>query len=420
MSFLDTIPLGFVTKAISQSESKMSSIQARHIILENYNKSKRISNRLDKATKNPQTLLEELRMVLAFGSSEHDDSFNFIFREKKEWKIEKRKYGNWRLHPNSKPKRIFQVFKKTPEGPVELPALIGISPTTGLNPRKGFTPFFSHKIRFKEKNPRFATVSGYVANDKHPLIIAEQGRSLRSRIEYEFITLLHKAGFAGAQSSILFNARNNPSEGIRLGLTDLYARFLTVLVANGGAINMAKRARARKFKRYDLMKESSTNATVWIVYLNKDLVYKGSVPKMNFKPLLGPEDFQAEKMFVDKSVPKKLRAEILKLFYNKVLDFTVSSWKKKPMKQSHRYPAEVWYRVIAALEGKVKKARKDKEDSIKKLRAQLHPAYSQKQQPQAVQRKQIQEPSTNQAPVRANEPSGGKILNLQNYQRKIA
>jgi len=427
MSFFDYISAPFIRKALRLNrESHIDILTARDTIKALYNRAERFKKRLHTA-KSKSNLENEVRIELALHSAELNPSANFVFRELLEHKIPK-KY-NWRLHPNSCPDRIFQVYQRKNGQLEKLAILIGFSFQRGFTHHLGHTAAVRRRLKLKKGHkPIFAVISAYVEKHNDAVVKAGRKKNLRGQIETAMIDLLFKAGFTAVQSSILFNGRENPLGGIMLNLRDPYNKYRRIILPSTYGYNEARRIRALTEKGFDIMKHEGNNATIWILYVNPAVTYVSKLPKQNLNQLLEPWDEVARKAIANKTInSKKIKLsfqeknQVVQAYYCKVLNAINPTWAEKRKKESPRRKSpSPWFVPYVVYPSQILKASADEaaaqatkiavNAAIKELKKTLRAENRQKQQAQIGATDRGQAPTVNQPVTMVNVPSSPLIL----------
>lgn len=94
-----------------------------------------------------------------------------------------------------------------------------------------------------------------------------------------------------AQSSILFNCRKEPITGLRVGLINVFLKFPIILLPTYYTLQEKRRKLVDRLRtKSDLKKYPDPNATIWIAYVNKDIIKLNRLPKFDLSLLKRPED----------------------------------------------------------------------------------------------------------------------------------
>jgi len=269
---------------------------------------KRLDGRVD--SMDPIRLRKEIMYQNMLSQSWTAGSNTFEFFEVDEFsKDSTGKPLNWDKHGESKPGRILGVNILNTDGTwTTLPINVGFTYGKAAM-RMGYaTAFKSNPILRKDGGtPHTATISGYVQDHdpNNQLLFGETkdpktgktvrplGRKdIRGRVEHALIKALHSADIDLVHSSILFNVRNNPSQGVAKAHDGFYKEFEKMILPVGGVYNQTRRALVKALgKDFSVSEQDGNNGVVWIVYVNDKNIDIGKLPKTGLDKLFAEQKF---------------------------------------------------------------------------------------------------------------------------------
>lgn len=210
---------------------------------------------------------------------------------------------------DSKPQKLFNVFRRDPESNtlVKLPLNVGctIKPPKRVGVVDNRVPLFQ---RTDGKEANLTIISAFVqAPEEHKVKVlrevngrvtyVEKGRAeidLRGKVETALIALLYSQGADAVFSSILFNMRDNPLNGMRLAMSGLYGKKdFMVLPANGQYLS-GKRARQREIGKN--ARDKIDNGVIFVAYVNGETIDLSKFPKLDMSAFIGAELLESSRL----------------------------------------------------------------------------------------------------------------------------